>query len=426
MAAVGAVTYFLTLHHGGIAIAILSALGIAIGVLGVLVLALDWSIATILFGLGLFIYGFYPGRNDYLNDLGMVVTLFGIVLLLCGWNVMKIAWFPIAFLVVALPWPGLVYSWVAEPLSQLAAKVAVHSLNITGVDSVCSGTKIIILNSDPSLPPRILNVAEACAGMRSLMTFIAVGGAVAFLSARPLWQKLIIVASSIPIAISCNVMRISGQGLLDHYVSPQWSESFAHQFVGMMMLLPAFFLILLVAWMLDKIFIEEAEDTATARRAAPSRPMAAIQPRQEKVPVAAPRPIVAAAGTRPAAAPLISRPAPVVTKPGPAAAPVKPSPPLAAIKPGPAPRPAPAGPPAQPRMVTPPRPVTAASMRAQAAPATRVPAAPVRSQPAPARPVAAPQNPVKPVTPQKPGPVTRPNATAPAAKPATAKPKEAM
>ena len=65
----------------------------------------------------------------------------------------------------------------------------------------------------------MLNVAEACAGLRSLMTFITVGGAVAFLSHRPLWQKLIITASAVPIAILCNVMRVSGQGLLDHYVS---------------------------------------------------------------------------------------------------------------------------------------------------------------------------------------------------------------
>src|SRR6201999_446399 len=104
------------------------------------------------------------------------------------------------------------------------------------------------------------NVAEACAGMRSLMTFIAVGGAIAFLSARPLWQKIVITLSAIPIAIGCNVMRVSGQGLLDHYVSQKLSESFAHQFVGMIMLVPAFFLILFVGYVLDRVYIEEADE----------------------------------------------------------------------------------------------------------------------------------------------------------------------
>jgi exosortase/archaeosortase family protein len=86
-----------------------------------------------------------------------------------------------------------------------------------------------------------------------------VAAAVAFLSARPLWQKFIILLSAIPIAISCNVMRVAGQGLLDHYVSQQLSESFAHEFVGLIMLVPAFLLILSVGWVLDQMFVEEAE-----------------------------------------------------------------------------------------------------------------------------------------------------------------------
>jgi exosortase/archaeosortase family protein len=129
---------------------------------------------------------------------------------------------------------------------------------------------------------RTLNVAEACAGLRSLMTFVSVGAAVAFLSARPLWQKIVITVTSIPIAIFCNVMRVSGQGLLDHYVSQQLSENFAHQFVGMIMLIPAFLLILLVGWVLDQIFLEEVDRKYIAaapnviRRSGGQSPLAAV------------------------------------------------------------------------------------------------------------------------------------------------------
>ncbi|HXE51492.1 MAG TPA: exosortase/archaeosortase family protein [Tepidisphaeraceae bacterium] len=209
-------------------------------------------------GLLLFAYGIWPGQNDFVKDFGMVVTLFGVVALLAGWRVMKIAWFPIAFLVCGIPWPGLVYSWVAGPLQRLAAEVAVVVLQVTGVDAQCTGTKII-MPAIGSGAARVLNVAEACAGLKSLMTFITVAAAIAFLSARPLWQKLLIVISAIPIAIFCNVMRVAGQGLLDHYVSTQLSESFAHQFVGLVMLIPAFFLILLVGWVLDRLFVDEIE-----------------------------------------------------------------------------------------------------------------------------------------------------------------------
>ncbi len=227
----------------------------ALIVLGLFALLLNWGLGTLLFGILLFLYGIWPGQNDFLKDVGMVVALFGVVSLLTGWDVVRIVWFPIAFLVCGIPWPGLVYSWIAGPLQVLAAQVAVGVLQFTGVTAGSSGTKIFIGGFDQQM--RTLNVAEACAGLRSLMTFISVGAAVAFLSSRRLWQKAVITLSAIPIAIFCNVMRVSGQGLLDHYVSQELSQSFAHQFVGLIMLVPAFFLILLVGWALDQIWVEE-------------------------------------------------------------------------------------------------------------------------------------------------------------------------
>lgn len=231
-----------------------------------------WSGALILvLGILLFGYGIHPGRNDFVKDVGMVVSLFGLVALLCGWRVMSIAWFPIVFLFCALPWPGLVYSYIAGPLQELAARVAVVVLKATGVTAIHYGTKITMLGEGNA--ERTLNVAEACAGLRSLMTFVSLGAAVAFLSSRPLWQKVFITLSTVPIAIFCNVMRVSGQGLLDYYVSHKFSQDFAHQFVGLVMLIPAFFLILLVGWILDQLFVEES-DEHSVRHIAPRPAMA--------------------------------------------------------------------------------------------------------------------------------------------------------
>ncbi|HWE97099.1 MAG TPA: exosortase/archaeosortase family protein [Tepidisphaeraceae bacterium] len=225
------------------------------------------GLAITLGGILFFAYGIYPGRNDWFCDIGMVTTLFGVVTLLCGWRVMKIAWFPIVFLVCALPWPGLFYSLVAGPLQKMAAQVAVHILSFTGVPSGQFGTKIFIVARDGGV--RTLNVAEACAGLRGLMTFVSIAAAVAFLSARPMWQKIILVASAIPIAIFCNTMRVTGQGFLARYFGPEWGENFAHGFVGLLMMIPAFFLILLVGWVLEHIFIEEVEDKSGLKRPKP-------------------------------------------------------------------------------------------------------------------------------------------------------------
>jgi exosortase len=269
MLAIGSAGYLL----GNDASGYIHAAGGAIGLLGLLVLLLDWGLGSVICGLAIFAYGIWPGQNQFLQGCAMILTLFGVVLMVWGWKIMRYAWFPIAYLVCGIPWPPLVYSMIASPLQTLAAKAAVVTLRITGVTAYRTGTKInYIAHGAAGIGDQVrtLNVAEACAGLRSLMTFITVGAAVAFLSARPLWQKLIIVVSAIPIAIFCNVMRISGQGLLDNYVSQQLSESFAHQFVGLVMLVPAFFMILGVGWVLDHLFIEEADDGTAVKKTTPT------------------------------------------------------------------------------------------------------------------------------------------------------------
>lgn len=246
-----------------------SSIGLALAGLGLLALALDWGLGALLGGLLLAAYGIWPGQNDYLKDMGMILTLFGVVLALTGWAVMRIVWFPIVYLVCAIPWPGLVYTKIAIPLQDVAARAAVVVLNIAQVDSQVEGTRIVIERASGAA--RVLNVAEACAGMRSLMTFIALGAALAFLSiSRPLWQKLIIVASAVPIAILCNVMRVSTVGLLDVYVTEEATQGQAHAFVGLLLLIPAFFLLLGVGWVLDRVFVEVPEESNVDSAFAPS------------------------------------------------------------------------------------------------------------------------------------------------------------
>jgi exosortase len=297
---------------------------------GVLVLGLGWGLGNVMFGMLVFAAGIYPLRNDWICDYGMVHTLFGVVLTLCGWEVMRIAWFPIAYLVCALPWPGLFYSKLAGPLQTLAAKVTVHTLSFTGIDAFREGTKMFISGSNGGYRP--LNVAEACAGLRSLMTFISLAAAVAFLSSRAMWQKVVITLSAIPIAIFCNVLRVTGQAYIDRIAGPQWSENFAHQFVGVVMLIPAFFMILGVAWALDQIFLEEVEDkqkkklTRMATVAAPARAA------ERKVIVAPPpKPATAVAAAAPAPIPKPQTAVRPATKPAagpePAARPAMPAPP---------------------------------------------------------------------------------------------------
>ena len=354
-----------------------------------------WSgLGILLFGLFVFAFAVWPGQNDWLKDVGMAITLFGVVALLCGWRVMRIAWFPIVFLICAFPWPELVYSYIASPLQRLAASVAVGTLRFTGVTAMNAGTKIIIVGRDG---PHTLNVAEACAGLRSLMTFISLGGAVAFLSNRPLWQKILITASAVPIAVFCNVMRVTGQGYIDLWKGHEWSEGFAHQFVGIVMLAPGFLMILLTGWLLDKLFIEEVDENADNSQ---KKVIKASKPVDwaAAMKAAVPAPAVAA----PVRAAAIAAPAPGTALPRAAAAPVKAAP--AKIVP---PRAAPAKPAVMPAPGT-----LAPAMKAAAVPVRKPLAGPARP------PVAGAPN--APAAPAKPATVIKP--AAPAAPAAPAKP----
>lgn len=208
--------------------------------------------------------------GPYVQDLGMLIALLGCVLSIFGWRMVRVAAFPIAYLLCALPWPPYVHDGLTVPLQKLAATASVRILQLTGMNVEQAGNTLHVLTA--SGVDRALNVAEACSGMRSLITFIAIGLAVAFLSARPLWQKIIISLSAVPIALICNVFRIVGEGLLDQHVSRRLSEGFAHAAIGVVLLAPGFALFLLVGWILDRMTIRDPTRRA-APRARSSKPV---------------------------------------------------------------------------------------------------------------------------------------------------------
>ncbi|HEX8912144.1 MAG TPA: exosortase/archaeosortase family protein, partial [Humisphaera sp.] len=366
-----------------------------------------------LFGLGLSATG-HAVKNPFLGDLGMVEVIFGLTLMVGRWRVMRVAWFPIVFLYCALPLPDQLYAQIALPLQRFAAKVAFYVLNTGGVRTDLTGTRIILEVQGRDYP---LNVAEACSGLKSLMTFVSVAATIAFLSQRPLWQKLLLTASAVPIAIGCNAMRVSVLGLLAAYVNKEWSQNFAHAFVGLLMLIPGLLIMLGLWWLLDAIFIEEADPAAKAAGAGgvaagattSSKPTAAkriIIPRKPAVApaaatVAAAQPPAAAARNEPiapdvrpsAVVPQVSVDASVKPASAPAVAAAGPAPAMASANRG---SPAPTAPAVVPTQasVTPARPavVRPNPVRPPAAPASGAPSAAARP-PVAARVPAAPAGP---------------------------------
>ncbi len=201
-------------------------------------------------------------QYGYLRPMVMIATLGAIVLFLGGWRLVKHTWLPIAFLIFAVPLPQRYYNAVTIPMRRWAAAVAGGLLNLVpDLEASVNGVVIDVFYRGQSLEPA-LDVAEACSGMRLLLAFMALGVAMAYLHERQLWQRLVLVASTVPIAIFCNIVRVTVTGFIYILIHPKYAQGIYHDMLGMAMLPLAFGLYGLLALFMANLFIDESEAAA--------------------------------------------------------------------------------------------------------------------------------------------------------------------
>ena len=213
-----------------------------------------------------------PSGYAYFRPLSLIVAVGAVVLFLGGWRLVRQTWLPIAFLIFAVPLPRRYYVALTMPMRKLAAAVAAVILNM--VDDLAAnahGVVIDIVYRGERLEPP-LDVAEACSGMRLLMAFVALGVAMAYLHERPMWQRVVLLLSTVPIAISCNIVRVTVTGFIYVLAGPKYAQGVYHDALGMAMLPLAFGLYGLLAWFMSSLFVEDKRagaDVVVRRRAIP-------------------------------------------------------------------------------------------------------------------------------------------------------------
>jgi exosortase len=220
-------------------------------------------------GLVFLVFGilFYPFnivhlQYGYLRSIDMIATLGAIVLFLGGWQLVKHTWLPMAFLVFAVPLPERYYRELTIPMRQWAATVAGGLLNmVPELEATANGVVIDVFYKGKPLEPA-LDVAEACSGMRLLLAFLALGVAMAYLHERPLWQRLVLVVSTVPIAVLCNIVRVTITGFIYILIHPKYAQGVYHDMLGMAMLPLAFGLYGLLALFMSNLFIDESQVAA--------------------------------------------------------------------------------------------------------------------------------------------------------------------
>jgi len=77
-----------------------------------------------------------------------------------------------------------------------------------------------------------LEVAEACSGIRSLMSLVALALVYGYFLEPKLFRRVLLALSAIPIAVIANSLRVVGTGLMVHWWDPEKAEGFFHLFSG--------------------------------------------------------------------------------------------------------------------------------------------------------------------------------------------------
>lgn len=193
----------------------------------------------------LLVFGF-AGTEYYTMRSSLVFLLAGIVLYWFGWQVFKALALPLGFLLFMVPLPYIVYDALAFPLKLFVTQASVAALKALGVAVVREGNIIMF-------PQTVLEVADACSGLRSLMSLLALAVAYAFVAQKSWVKRLLLVLSAVPIAIMTNMFRVIVTGFLAQHYGAAVAEGFFHEFAGFVVFALAMVLLLLFGAVLGRV-----------------------------------------------------------------------------------------------------------------------------------------------------------------------------
>lgn len=165
------------------------------------------------------------GSELFISRISLLFTLAGVVLFLFGWKHLRILAFPLAFLLLMVPIPAIIFNQITFPLQLLASRVGASALTACSIPVLREGNVLILANTS-------LEVAEACSGIRSLVSLITLGIVYGYFTDSRLWVRTAIVLSTIPVAIVANGARVAGTGIAAHWWGPAAAEGFIHEFAG--------------------------------------------------------------------------------------------------------------------------------------------------------------------------------------------------
>jgi len=161
------------------------------------------------------------GVELFLTRSSLLILVAGMVVLFAGWNFFRALFFPWAFLFLMIPIPAIIFNQITFPLQILASKIAAATLPFFGVPVLRQGNVMVLAS-------QILQVAEACSGIRSLMSLMTLAIIYGYLMEKRLLVRYVLALASVPIAVAANSFRIITTGLMVQYWDPDKAEGYFH------------------------------------------------------------------------------------------------------------------------------------------------------------------------------------------------------
>lgn len=212
----------------------------------------DCPVKPDLLGLAVIVGGLFQllaawfGTEYFTMRSSLIVLLAGMTLFWFGREVLKGMALPLGYLIFMVPIPYIIYDMAAFPLKLFVTRVSVAFLKLVGVVVMREGNIIMF-------PTTTLEVADACSGIRSLISLLAIAVAYAFLMKTTTTRRWIIIASAVPIAVATNSLRVIVTGILAQWWGARAAEGFFHEFAGMAVFVLAMVMLVAFGEMLRRI-----------------------------------------------------------------------------------------------------------------------------------------------------------------------------
>ncbi|MEX0678961.1 MAG: exosortase/archaeosortase family protein [Pirellulales bacterium] len=219
---------------------------------GPVTLAARWAgVGLLSAGLAMrLVFTYFP--NHFPEMVSFVPAVAGVFLLVGGWKMLRWAGPAVAFLIFMFPLPGFLDARLLAPLQKVATMASTYVLQTIGIPSYSEGNRIVIGEVQ-------LGVVEACSGLRMLTIFVALAVAITLVTDRPMWERIVIVLSAVPIALAVNIVRITVTGILHLTAGPELADMVFHDLAGWFMMPMALGLLYVEFQILSHLLIEEGQ-----------------------------------------------------------------------------------------------------------------------------------------------------------------------